>query len=100
VAVASTPRSRFPGDALVAEGLASLAAGQVTVPSLLVSIASRRLRALGEQVSEPLSDPERRLHHLLERELGPAAHSRYNAFVRQVVSYCAAREQDARRLER
>jgi hypothetical protein len=100
VAVVGTSRSRFPGDALVAEGLASLAAGQVTVFSLLVSIASRRLQALGEQVPEPLSDPERRLQQLLEHELGPAAHGRYNALVRQVVSYCAAREQDARRLKR
>jgi len=100
VAVAGTPRSRFPGDALIAEGLTSLAAGQVTVSSLLVSIASCRLRALGEQVPEPLPDPERRLHQLLERDLGTAAHGRYNALVRQVVSYCAAREQDARRLDR
>jgi hypothetical protein len=93
-------RERFPADELIAEGLASLAAGEETVASLLVSMASRRLTELGDAVDEPLADPERRLYQLLEVDLGPAAHGRYNALVRQLLSYCAAREQDARRLQR
>ena len=43
--------------------------------------------ALGLAVADPLPDPEVRLYRLLAKEHGDAAHSRYNALVRRLVSY-------------
>ncbi|MCL2418173.1 MAG: hypothetical protein FWD04_02690 [Conexibacteraceae bacterium] len=100
MANAAPSRDLFPGEELISEGLAALAAREETVASLLVSMASRRLTALGDVVAEPFADPERRLYLMLEGELGTAAHSRYNALVRQLLSYCSAKEQDARRRKR
>lgn len=77
----------LPGADLVERGLAALARGQVTAESLLVSIAAPRLRALGTDVPATLPDPELELYRLLVREHGDAAHGRYNALVRQMVSF-------------
>ena len=38
-------------------------------------------------VPEPFASPERRLYELLRSECGDAAHSRYNALVRRLVSF-------------
>jgi hypothetical protein len=91
-------RSRFPGDDLVESGLADLRAGRHTVASLLLAAAGPRLARVGVVLPEHnLDTTGRELYALLEAELGTRAHSRYNALHRLVISYCAARTQDARR---
>ena len=76
-----------PGADLVAEGLADLAIGTDSVPALLVSIGAPRLRALGIAVFHALPDAEHRLYMRLHDEFGDAAHSRYNALLRRLVSF-------------
>jgi hypothetical protein len=79
--------SELPGTDLIAKGLSDLARGIETVESLLVSIGAPRLRVLGLAVPNPIDDADLRLYHLLAREHGDAAHGRYNALVRRLVSY-------------
>src|SRR5262245_37381371 len=67
----------LPGGFLVDAGLADLAAGRVTVESLLVSLAAPRLRREGVPVGPVQADPEQRLYELLCRTEGDLAHSRY-----------------------
>jgi hypothetical protein len=57
------------------------------VPALLVAIGSPRLRALGLAVPSGPAHPERRLYDRLAREHANAAHGRYNALVRRLVSF-------------
>ena len=82
----------LPGEDLVAKGLADLVRRTETVESLLVSIAAARLAASGHDVAEPFADPELRLYALLARDDPDAAHGRYNALVRRLVSYERAAE--------
>lgn len=77
----------LPGADLVTAGLADLARGATTAEALLVSIGEPRLRALGFDVPNALAEPERRLYELLATENSDAAHSRYNALVRRLVSF-------------
>lgn len=77
----------LPGEDLVSTGVADLIAGLETEASLLVSIGAPRLRALGVDVPAALPDPEHRLFERLSRRSGDAAHSRYNALLRRLVSY-------------
>lgn len=79
--------SSLPGEDLVVEGLADLRRGVESIPALLVSIGAPRLRRLGLDVPAGLDEPERRLYALLSAEHGDAAHSRYNALVRRLVSF-------------
>ncbi len=87
----------LPGADLVGNGLADLARGTRSVAALLVSIGAPRLRALGVDVPEhEIAAPERALYELLAQSEGDAAHSRYNALVRLLVSFeralaCAGR---------
>jgi hypothetical protein len=91
-------RLRFPGEELVAPGLADLAAGRHTVEALLVAAARPRLQRVGVRVPDHELDASgRELYALLEQRLGNRAHSRYNALMRRIVSYCSSRAQDARR---
>lgn len=78
---------RLPGAELVADGLTDLASGRESVVSLLVSIGAPKLRACGIEVPAAIADPNLRLYRLLQREHGDAAHSRYNALIRRLVSY-------------
>jgi hypothetical protein len=78
---------RLPGADLVERGLTDLAHGRETAEALLVSIGAPRLRSLGFAVPPTLASPEHRLYELLAREHGDAAHSRYNALVRRLVSF-------------
>lgn len=88
--------SRLPGADLVIEGLADARAGRVTIASLLVAIGARRMRDGGLDVpSVPVHEPEILLYELLAVEDSDSAHSRYNALIRQLVSFeralsCAA----------
>lgn len=80
--------SQIPGGDLVEQGLADLAAGIESIPSLLVSVGAPRLRALGIAVAgEAFSKPEHRLYLRLAAEDANSAHSRYNALVRRLVSF-------------
>ncbi len=78
----------LPGGAMVDAGLEDLAAGQVTVESLLVSLAAPRLRREGVPVpAETLSEPESRLWRLLSGTERGLAHARYLAHLRQMTSF-------------
>jgi hypothetical protein len=77
----------IPGADLVEQGLADLGMCRETEASLLVSIGAPRLRRLGFEVTSPFSHPEHRLYRLLARSSGNAAHSRYNALIRRLVSF-------------
>ena len=80
----------LPGGDIVDTGLADLAAGTLTVESLLVSLAAARLRREGIPLSPVHADPENRLYKLLSRNAGDLAHARYGAYLRQVVSFADA----------
>lgn len=82
-----TMESMRPGEDLVDKGVRDLEHGTLSAEALLVSIGALRLRALGISVQAELDDPERRLYELLRAEYGDAAHSRYNALVRRLVSF-------------
>lgn len=88
----------LPGEDLVQQGLADLAQNRMTEYSLLVLIASPRLRRLGLEI--PQRDfPRPREHQLyarLEERLGTAAHSHYNSLMRRITSYARALERERR----
>jgi hypothetical protein len=77
----------LPGADLIESGLADLAAGHETVAALLVAIGAPRLTLLGVRVPASPDDPEHRLYALLARDDPDAAHSRYNALIRRLVSF-------------
>ena len=88
--------SAFPGGDLIERGLADLAEGRESAESLLVSIGAPRLRSAGVVFPRtPIGEPEHRLYDLLCLEGSDAAHGRYNALVRRLVSFeralCATR---------
>jgi hypothetical protein len=83
----------IPGGELIRSGLTDAAAGRQTVGSLLVAIGSPRLRRAGIIVPETgVVDPDHRLYELLALDDADAAHSRYNALIRQLVSFERALE--------
>lgn len=77
---------------MVLQGCADLEHRARTPAALLVSIGAPRLRALGITVPDPLPDPELGLFNLLASEEPDAAHGRYNALVRRLVSFERAAE--------
>lgn len=82
----------LPGGDLVAAGLRDAEAGAATAAALLVAIGAPRLRRLGYPAPLDVVDPERRLYELLARDDEDAAHGRYNALVRRLVSFERAAE--------
>ena len=77
-----------PGEDIVVQGLADLSEGLETIPSLLVSIGAPRLRRSGLVIpATTFSSPEHRLYALLKADDPDAAHSRYNALIRRLVSF-------------
>ena len=85
--------AQLPGGDLIAQGLEDLKRGVDSVPALLTLIGGPRLRQLAIDV--PLRDPatplaEHRLYERLAQEHGNAAHSRYNALIRKLVSFTRA----------
>jgi hypothetical protein len=82
----------LPGHDLIDAGLDDLARGVESVPALVVSIGAPRLRRLGLTVERPIPSPERRLYERLHADGPDAAHSRYNALVRRLVSFERAAE--------
>jgi len=81
-----------PGAEFVEEGLRDLERGLVSVPALLVSIGAPRLRRLGIAIARVESQPEHQLYALLQEQYGDAAHARYNAWLRRLVSFERALE--------
>ena len=81
------PLEALPGGDLVQEGLADLGRGVPSVAALLVSVGAPRLRRLGFMIPRVELDPEHRLYALLQRDAADAAHSRYNALIRRLVSF-------------
>jgi hypothetical protein len=77
----------LPGEDVVRQGLADLQAGLETDAALLVSIGAPRLRRLGFDVASPILDPEHRLYARIARSEPDAAHGRYNALLRRLVSF-------------
>lgn len=72
---------------MIRAGLADLSRGVESVPALLVSIGAPRLRRLGYTLERTIPSPERRLYELLSGMDPDAAHSRYNALLRRLVSF-------------
>lgn len=79
--------ARLPGGELIAEGLRDLAAGDETVPALLVLIGAPRLAALGLNVPAMARGAEHRLYARLSAVDPLTAHARYNALLRRLVSF-------------
>lgn len=93
----------LPGNHLIRQGLNDLSKGLNTVESFLVKIGSPKLRRCGVAVA--LSDEEalnadHELYALLSREHGNDAHRRYNALLRELVSFERALESRHRRMSR
>lgn len=83
----------LPGEALVERGVNDLSAGRETESALAVATAATRLRAAGVDVPAfDLSHPSHRLYQLLAESAGDDAHGRYNAMLRQLVSFVRAKE--------
>jgi hypothetical protein len=81
---------RLPGAELVLPGLREAAAGQHTVGACLVGIARPLMQSSGLAadygVRDFISEPERALYRLLQKE-GGNAYGRYNALLRRLVSF-------------
>jgi hypothetical protein len=93
--------SGLPGESLVRQGLADLAAGRQTIHAWLVAIARPRFARAGLLQSAPSAqydEPERELYRLL-REEGADAYSRYNSLLRELVSFESALDGRLRRLK-
>jgi hypothetical protein len=82
----------LPGGDLIEQGLIDLAAGRESVAAFLVSIGAPRLRLLLDLPAAPFADAEHRLYALLAADDSDSAHSRYNAFLRRLVSFERAAE--------
>jgi hypothetical protein len=78
---------RLPAEELIRAGLRDLERGVESVEALLVSIGAPRLERAGFPVHAPLPTPELSLYRLLSQQYGDAAHSRYNALIRRLVSF-------------
>ena len=78
----------LPGEPLVRQGLADLQSGKPTAPAWLVSIARSRLGRAGllDPATPSAAEPELQLYRLLRRERGDA-YSRYNALLRELISF-------------
>ena len=80
---------RLPGGELVRQGLADFISGQCTAPACLIGIAQTRLTRAGllpASAPATIPEPERELYRLL-RKSGGDAYSRYNALLRELVSF-------------
>lgn len=61
---------------------------KVGIETLLVSIASPKLRSMGVPLKRVIKNPEMKLYDYLSKNLSPhRAHSAYNAYIRRLVSF-------------
>jgi hypothetical protein len=82
-----------PGEELIEQGLRDLDEGRETAEAFLIAIGAPRLRRIGIAVPSNLpSSPEHRLYEILSKQDSDAAHSRYNALIRRLVSFERAAE--------
>ena len=89
----------LPGESLVRQGLADIAAGRHTVQACVIAIARSRFTRAGllpATASATHDEPERELYRLL-REQGGDAYSRYNSLLRELVSFESALDVRLRR---
>ncbi len=83
----------LPGYELIQSGLDDLNAGSESIAALVVSIGALRLRRVGLAVPrQTIPSPEIRLYEKLRESDADAAHSRYNALIRALVSFERAAE--------
>jgi len=88
----------LPGEALVREGLADYASGRCTIAACLVATASQRLGRAGlirGNGAGLFPNPEQQLYRLLDQP-GSDAYSRYNALIRELVSFESALDRRSR----
>jgi hypothetical protein len=88
----------LPGEALIREGLADLQSGRRTVPAVLTDIARPRLQRAGLLPRKATTAPaelELELYRML-RQQGGDAYARYNALLRELVSFELAFDQRSR----
>ena len=93
----------LPGADRIERGLAELAAGIDGIDALLVAIAAPRLARAGIEVparAREIVDAELRLYALLGKEGVVDPYSRYNALLRELVSFERALEQRVRAARR
>ncbi len=79
----------LPGEALVRRGLADVRSGHDSIAACLVHIARPRLSRAGllpGNINQTFTEPEIRLYQLLKQESGDA-YSRYNALLRELISF-------------
>ena len=79
----------LPGEALVRQGLADIQTGRHTIPASLVNVARGRLCRAGllpRSLGDALPDAELQLYRLL-RQAGGDAYARYNALLRELISF-------------
>lgn len=79
----------LPGETLIRDGLADLADGRRTAAACLAAIAAPRLRRAGlltDGTANLPAEPERELYALLRKE-GGDAYARYNALLRELISF-------------
>lgn len=78
----------LPGADLVREGLADVTAGRRTIAACLIAIGSPRLRQAGLIPTGALllADAELQLYRFL-LQTGGDAYSRYNALLRELISF-------------
>src|SRR5687768_6043773 len=78
----------LPGEQIIREGLKDLVAGRESIGSCLVQIGATRLREAGVPIPEQVDiDADRSLYRLLSATHGNGAHSQYNSWIRQFVSF-------------
>ena len=83
----------LPGHELVLQGIDDLGSGIESVEALLVSVGAFRLRRAGLEIpGVSVENPEHRLYKLLAVQDQDSAHARYNALIRQLVSFERAAE--------
>lgn len=83
----------LPGEDLIEAGIQDLRDGRETIAALLVAIGGPRLKRIGLNLPDQLPKaPEHRLYDLLAQDNQDSAHSRYNAYIRRLVSYERAAE--------
>ena len=91
--IAITMFSGLPGEDLIDAGVKDLWEQRETIAALTVAIGAPRLRHLGIHLPALVpKDPEHRLYEILARDEPDAAHSRYNALIRRLVSFERAAE--------
>lgn len=92
-----TTKLPLPGSDLIEQGLLDLEQQQQTIASNLVLIAKSQLHALGLKIPDTsFPEPELGLYRLLQQQHGDGAHSKYNAYRRELLSYIRAARLEAK----